>query len=356
MKQLRIKGVQIILVVCLLMGLSVGPPALGATEIGIELNGQEQFYVERPVMDNGRVLLPMRALFEALGAQVQWDETTRSALGSRGQWSVQVPVNSSTVLRNGEPVILDVPARIIAGRTYIPVRFVAEAFGDSVFWVRETSTVRITSDWPDLRLRLSISEIEQRAGPSVVHVENRDSRGRPRRFGSGFLLEKTGLVITNFHVIEGARSLRLVVSGGSEHVVDRIVYADQERDLAMIRIERPAAPSLPSYRGALVKGEPVVVLGSPVGLVTPTTFGVITRSVRLVNGQLFVQTDAPIVQGNSGSPLLNGFGEVIGVMTAQLLPGDNLNLAIPIQEVLLHLETDTQIPLWELSRTGGTMQ
>lgn len=110
------------------------PPAAASADIAVYIDGEKQVFADRPVMVQGRTLLPMRVLFQALGAEVGWDPGTGTAVGSREGTEVLIPIGSTTPTINGRPVKIDVPARLIGGRTYIPLRFVGEALGDDVQW------------------------------------------------------------------------------------------------------------------------------------------------------------------------------------------------------------------------------
>lgn len=98
-----------------------------------------------PVIVDGRTLVPVRAIFEALGAEVEWDADTRTATGTRGDTTVSVQIDNTTAYVNGESRVLDVPARLINNRTMVPARFISESFGCQVFWDQATQTVRVAS-------------------------------------------------------------------------------------------------------------------------------------------------------------------------------------------------------------------
>lgn len=97
-----------------------------------------------PVVENGRVLVPMRAVFEALEAAVSWDLETRTATVKRWDVEIKLTIDATVAYRNGAPLQLDVPARLINDRTFVPLRFVAEALGGKADWDAATRTVWIT--------------------------------------------------------------------------------------------------------------------------------------------------------------------------------------------------------------------
>jgi hypothetical protein len=96
-----------------------------------------------PTIVSGRTLVPVRAIFEALGATVDWDSTTRTATGTKDDTTVVIQIDSTTAYVNGTPVTLDVPAQIIDNRTMVPARFISEAFGADVQWNNDTQTVYV---------------------------------------------------------------------------------------------------------------------------------------------------------------------------------------------------------------------
>ena len=115
-----------------------------AVAITVEVNGQTLPGYAPAVQVGGRVLLPMRLVFEALGAAVKWEAATQTAIGVRGETVVRMSINRTTAYINDRPVLLDVPPQLIRGNTYMPVRFPAEAFGADVGWNEATQTVAIS--------------------------------------------------------------------------------------------------------------------------------------------------------------------------------------------------------------------
>jgi len=114
-------------------------------EISVEIDGIKQNYDVMPVIINGRTMVPMRAIFEAFGAEVFWDEVNRSVAASKGSIAVLLKIDSNIATLNGKEITLDSPATIVNGRTLVPVRFISEALGNKVDWNADTKTVVITS-------------------------------------------------------------------------------------------------------------------------------------------------------------------------------------------------------------------
>lgn len=113
--------------------------------ITVVLNGQELFFGQPPVIKDGRTLVPMRAIFEAMGAGVEWDANTRTVISTKNDLSIKLSINDYVMVKNGVKIYLDVPAQLIGDYTMIPIRAVAEAFGANVEWDGETQTIYIIS-------------------------------------------------------------------------------------------------------------------------------------------------------------------------------------------------------------------
>lgn len=111
--------------------------------IDVKVNGQSITFDQAPIIDNGRTLVPVRAIFEALGASVEWYSETGTVVSKKGKTTVKMTIGSSTMQKDGKDITLDVPAQLINDRTLAPVRAIAEAFGCNVDWNGNTQTVTI---------------------------------------------------------------------------------------------------------------------------------------------------------------------------------------------------------------------
>jgi uncharacterized protein YraI len=112
--------------------------------LSIYVNGIKQSYDPSPLIENGRVLVPLRAIFETLGAKVNWDAHTRTASATKGNMSIRLQVDSKMALKNDEWIQLDAPPQIKKGRMMVPLRFVSETLGAKVEWDDKNRTVTIT--------------------------------------------------------------------------------------------------------------------------------------------------------------------------------------------------------------------
>jgi S1-C subfamily serine protease len=209
--------------------------------------------------------------------------------------------------------------------------------------------------------RAIIDAVEQ-AGPAVVKVEV-----EPRGSGSGFLFTPDGLIVTNSHVVDRARGIRVTLVDGVTCRAD-LVGDDPDTDLAVLRVSSNGAGSLPWIRfadsAALRPGQVVIAIGNPYGFEHSVTSGVVSavgRSMRTRSGRLMediIQTDAALNPGNSGGPLVTTTGAVAGVTTAMILPAQGLSLAIAsntVQFVVSALVRDGRVRRSYVGVTGQTV-
>ncbi len=112
--------------------------------ITVSYNGEKIYFDQLPVIDNGRTLVPLRAIFETIGAAVDWNGETQTVTATKDDVTVSLIINNTTATKNGETITLDVPAKIVGGRTLVPVRFVADCFGVNVDWNGEMQKVILT--------------------------------------------------------------------------------------------------------------------------------------------------------------------------------------------------------------------
>lgn len=132
------------LILLLVFSMLLVPSGTVQAAPNVVLNGTHLIFDTPPVIDNGRVLIPLRAIFEPLGAAVNWDSTSQTVTAVKGYQTIQLKIGARTASNNGKSIDLDVSAKIVNGRTLVPVRFVSEALGCNVEWAAETQTVIIT--------------------------------------------------------------------------------------------------------------------------------------------------------------------------------------------------------------------
>jgi serine protease Do len=223
-------------------------------------------------------------------------------------------------------------------------------------WQEQGRTATVDPDQP-VRFS-SLTRLVDTVGPAVVNVivtyeprrmgslgtsgdEWPDPRQPGLAQGSGFIIHPSGYVLTNFHVIDGAHTVKVRLADETEYVVE-VVGVDPDTDVALMKIhDGPRLPAVVLGDSAAVKvGEYVVAIGNPLGLNHSVTAGIVSalgRKNLSVEGRdlsaEFIQTDAPINPGNSGGPLISLNGRVIGINTAINRQGQGISFAIPINQV-----------------------
>ena len=116
-----------------------------ATNISIYLDGTKQSYSNKALIKNGSTLVPLRGIFESLGATVNWNQTTKTIDAKKGNTTVWLKIGSTTTKVNGKNVTISVPAQVVSGSTLVPLRFISEALGAKVDWNQTSKTIKITS-------------------------------------------------------------------------------------------------------------------------------------------------------------------------------------------------------------------
>ncbi len=208
-----------------------------------------------------------------------------------------------------------------------------EPIGEPVEWL-DAAPPAADSELLDAYSHAVIS-VADAVGPAVLRVETRGANGKSGGVGSGVVIAPDGLVLTNCHVVEGAKEVRLLDSEG--RVMEaRTLGVDPDTDLALLRAgsarDLPHAPLGDSKK--LKRGQLVVAIGNPLGFESTVTAGVISalgRSLRARNGRLIedvIQTDAALNPGNSGGPLVSSRGEVIGINTAVIMGAQGICFAV----------------------------
>ncbi|MBR1738461.1 MAG: DUF4163 domain-containing protein [Firmicutes bacterium] len=138
---------KVVLAAVAVTGMMFSNTAFADGNASVTVNGNEVIYDQKPIIEDGRVLVPMRATFEALGATIEWDDATKTVRASNGTDNISIEVGKNELIREGKDnITLDVAAKIVNGRTLVPLRAVSEAFSADVSWDNQTKTVSIITN------------------------------------------------------------------------------------------------------------------------------------------------------------------------------------------------------------------
>jgi S1-C subfamily serine protease len=184
--------------------------------------------------------------------------------------------------------------------------------------------------------------------PSIMTLNVTKSDGKVFQ-GSAFMLADLGMAATAWHVVQGATDVTVKFSDGEEFEVSGLIDKDEKRDLALIRVKAFGRPVLKINTNNPEVGSRAYVIGAPQGLEFTISEGLVSQ-IQQIEGMKQYQFSSPASPGNSGGPLLNDTGEVIGVVSWQLTNGQNLNFAIP-SSYLLGLDKSLPTTPWTAVRT-----
>ena len=199
----------------------------------------------------------------------------------------------------------------------------------------EDPTTYPTDETPLGAYSRAVAAVVDRIGPAVVRVEGSDQGRRQRGVGSGVVIAGDGLVLTNSHVVGGAKRVRLAFAEDGEAEA-QVLGDDPDTDLALLRNELlPGTPAAALGDSKILRrGQLVVAIGNPLGFESTVTAGVVSalgRSLRSASGRLIdniIQTDAALNPGSSGGPLVGTNGEVVGINTAMIIGAQGLCFAV----------------------------
>ena len=186
--------------------------------------------------------------------------------------------------------------------------------------------------------KLTAEQIYESIAPSVVTITSISSNGISQ--GSGFFINDDSTVVTNYHVIENANTAIITLNNKKKYSVEKIIGFDQSRDIAILKTSPTQASPLKISSSQIKTGEKVYSIGTASGLSGSLSEGIISTAEREISGQSYIQTTVSVTHGNSGCPLINEYGNVIGIVSGGIGEGAlELNFAIPITAIN-HISTN----------------
>ncbi len=202
---------------------------------------------------------------------------------------------------------------------------------------------------------LTANEVYEQTKLSVGEITTYKKNGSELALGTGFVYSSDGRIMTNYHVIEDAYSAKITINDKT-YTISSVLAYDKNIDLAVLKITATNLVELKTCALTHAVGKGVYAFGSSKGLTATFSQGIITYSKRTIDGVNYVQHDAAISNGNSGGPLINEYGEVIGINTMTIKDSQNLNFAIAVSEIsnLKFGSSITLAKLYEQENGGGT--
>ena len=325
---------------------SSAPPVY---EVRFEMNGgtlvsgsllqrvEEGAAAEAPVTE--------REGFEFTGWSESFDAVTANMVVVAG-WSRLFDIRFET---DGGALVSGEAAQRVAAGVIPEAPSVEKEYSDFAGWSPELapagSDTVYTALWQPRKL--SSEEVFGKISPAVVEILVDEADDNYYGLGSGFFIDDSGTLVTNYHVIDGAVSGTVTLQDGSEHAILAVLNYDPGLDLAILKTDVSGNPYLTLSEKTVSTGETIYAMGSSEGLTSTFSAGIVSSASREIEGVRFIQITAPISEGNSGGPLVDLYGSVVGVNTMTYIEGQNLNFAIDIHE-LQRLDNAGEVTLAEL--------
>ncbi len=198
---------------------------------------------------------------------------------------------------------------------------------------------------------LSPNEIYEEAKKFTCEIRTYDKNGIALTVGTGFFVSSDGIIVTDFHVIDTAESAVAVMSDGRKFSITSVLGYDSKKDIALLSADAENVP-FASFGSNVKVGDDIFVLGSPKGYTGTFSRGNVSAADRVIteldNGTRYIQITAPVSTGNSGGPVLDNKGNVIGIVAMSHNEAQNLNFAIPVGEIG-KIDISSPVTLSELS-------
>lgn len=226
-------------------------------------------------------------------------------------------------------------------RTFIPLRAVSETLGANVEWDEATNSAFITFTEDDAIAK--VVENASGSVVTIIGIYDdgkaTSQYNTPTVHGSGVIYKSNGYILTNAHVVEKLRNLTVVLNDGT-CLPGQVLYCDEQADLAVVKIDKIGLKPIPmASKESVVSGKTAIAIGTPISLSMRNTVtkGIICGTNVSIPDSYYklTQTDATINPGNSGGPLLNTKGELVGIINSKFVHAkiDNVGFAIPIETV-----------------------
>lgn len=202
-----------------------------------------------------------------------------------------------------------------------------------------SNTVSADDRKKNKKQQYSASAIAEKAKTSIVTIKVYDKVGNNIGLGTGFFVSNNGKIVTNYHVIENAISVKVELENGEKFNDVYLLSSSQQRDIAVIKIPVENVTFIALGDDNKIKqGDQIYVIGNPLGLERTFSDGVVSAK-RVADGTQFIQITAPISQGSSGGPVLNKSGEAIAIASMIFTKGQNLNLSVPSKYIKPLIDT-----------------
>lgn len=217
----------------------------------------------------------------------------------------------------------------------------------SKYICRQIAIVALGLIWPLFANAQDLPEVIDHARPSVVTVIAFDKAGKPYSLGSGYVAREDGVVVTAWHVIDKAAFVKIKFTDGKMIQVLGTYAVDKVRDFALLKVDANHLAALPFGDASVLRqGTKVLALGSPLGLEFTASEGIISAFRKQSDGTNYLQITAPISHGNSGGPILDSKGNVVGIAVFNIKDGQSLNFALPSNVIASRLSQSTTMVLW----------
>jgi len=235
---------------------------------------------------------------------------------------IDCTINKFEYVVNGEQLILKYNPILVNGIFYLPIDFLSDLMNYDVKWDVSSKTLILS-------LTKSVEDVVKYKD-RVVLIQNFDENGKLIEAGSGIIVSKDGLILTNQHVLTNAKNVTVTLDNQTTASVTKIIADDETNDLALIKIDKDNLPYMKLQKSLNYQlGEQVVVIGSPFVLLNTVSTGIISAVDRELEKHHFIQISVPIEHGNSGGAVLNMQGELIGVVSMGFDSSGQINFAIP---------------------------